>query len=122
MTKPFVQENFNTNPQLQRFQNNMKRVLDPLREGVWGDGNLVKDVATTTGTIIIVDTQLPQAAQGWDLIRPRCTYEQTFTSMGSYLLEVMYDSACLPPGTTWDPDRQVAFLCFFDGLVDIWFY
>jgi hypothetical protein len=119
MTKPFVQENFK-DAQLSRFQRNVGRALDPLRLGVFGDGNLVKDVATATGTIIIVDTGLPQAPQGWDLIRPRLTsYASAFTSMGPGLLEIT-DTDCTP--ATWDTTRQIAFLCFFDGLVDIWVY
>jgi hypothetical protein len=119
MTKPYVQENFKDH-QLQRFQKNLRTLIEPLRTGVFGDGNLVKDVATATGTIIVVNTGLKQPPQGWDLIRPRCTsYSATFTSMGPGLLEVT-DTVCTP--VTWDPDTQLAFLCFFDGFVDLWVY
>lgn len=119
MTKPFIKENFK-DPTFTRFQQNLAKVIDPLRTGIWGDGNLVQGIPVTAGQFVIVDTGLPQAYQGWVIVRPRCTYEDAFRTFGPCLIEIIPPDACVPE--TWDPTRQCLFISMHTGLLDVWFY
>lgn len=100
--------------QIQALQKATADSTQQLRDGPFGDGNLVTDIACTRTSTIAVQTGLSRDHQGWVIVAMRCTTANISVPIAPGVIEVT--------DSTLNADGVVAMLCTFNGTIDIWFY
>lgn len=110
---PFKQEQTGSR-QGQAIQVNTQQVTQILRNGPFGNGNLIKGISIAPGTLL-VNHGLGRAYQGFVVVR----YQVTAGTTPGAIVEVS-DPGTL--GITVDPTLQILLGSINNAVIDVWFF